>query len=338
MRRCRVNQPDCQVHFEPAPSRLVGEREERLARAARRLRYHFSFLDDCLRGIGPNDLVLLGAETGAGKTDLVTAIAKANARARKRVYYFALEAEPKEIERRAKYAFIVELALKASDPRAVELNYIDWITGAVDGVARRYDQEANQLVLEQLASLHTYYRGRAFGLDNIEREFRTIRNAADLIVLDHLHYVDIDDDASENRAYKQIVQTIRALAIELGVPVILVAHLRKRNLSARQLVPHVEDFHGSSDLIKVATHCIQIAPARAIEAPKWWLSPTFVHVPKDRHGGANGFVAVCMFDRRHRRYDESYTLGRLSDGGTKWEPLKPNDVPAWARNNRTVQS
>ena len=32
--------------------------------------------------------------------------------------YFALEAEPKEIERRTKYAFVVELAIQARDPAA----------------------------------------------------------------------------------------------------------------------------------------------------------------------------------------------------------------------------
>ena len=323
--------------FEAAPSRLVGEREERLARAARRLRYHHAFLDDCLRGIGQHDLVLLGAETGAGKTELALAIAKANARQRKRVCYFALEAEPKEIERRTKYAFVVELAVRARDPRCDAMTYIDWINGAIDEVTRPYEAEAEAMAQASLATLYTYYRGPRFSLDEIQQSFRAFRSEApDLVVLDHLHYVDIDDDASENRAYKQVVQTIRQLAIDAGVPVVLVAHLRKRDLRARYVVPHVEDFHGSSDLSKVATHCIQLAPARDVPARQWYLAPTFVHVPKDRHSGATRLVACCWYDVRFRRYIDEYTLGRLVDGGTRWEPLKPSEAPAWARNHRIV--
>ena len=328
---------DYGLDFRTAPTRLTNERDERLERARKRLRYHHGFLDDVTRGIGANDLVLLGAETGAGKTDMATSIAKANARAGKRVFYFALEAEPKEIERRTKYALIVELAVKASDPRAAELTYIDWICGRADGVAAKYETAADAIVQEQLSTLHTYYRGAKFDLATLKKLFLAVQTQADLVVIDHLHYVDIDDDETENRGYKRIVQAIRGTAIDTGVPVILVAHLRKRDLRARQIVPHMEDFHGSSDLIKNATHAIQIAPARIIASPsqKPYLAPTFVHVPKDRHVGANHLVALCWFDRRYRTYLPSYTLGRLTDGGTNWEPIREG-VPRWAEGHKAV--
>jgi len=328
-----VNEPE----FHPASTRIAGERADRLKLAALRLPYRHSFLDDLLRGIGKHDLVLLGAETGAGKTDFATGIAKANARAGKRVFYFALEAEPNEIERRAKYAFITELAARAQDPRADELSYPDWIAGRSEDVTEKFDAEADRLMAQHLRTLHTYYRGRKFDIAEIERLFTSIQNQADLVVIDHLHYVDTDD-ANENRGYKHIVQTIRTAALEIGVPVILVAHLRKRDMRAKQLVPHVEDFHGSSELIKNSTHCIQLAPARCIEPAKWWLAPTFIHVPKDRVGGYSGFVALCNYHRMLRRYEQHYTLGRLTEGGTEWEPIKPGDVPRWARNHRALQS
>lgn len=321
--------------FSTAPTRIHGERERRLALATRRLSYHHSFLDDCLRGILPNDLVLVGASTGAGKTDLVVSIAKANARAKRRVHFFALEAEPDEVERRAKYAFLVELALKANHPRRDELNYADWMVGRCEDVCAPYEQAANQLVLEQLSTLRTFYRGRRFGAADLERAILEVHEDTDLVVVDHLHYIDTDTDESEARALGDAVKTIRDVALRIGKPVILVAHLRKSDLRARQVVPSAEDFHGTSNVIKIATQVVLLTPARSVESPKWYLAPTFVHVPKDRRNGETGLVALCFYDRRYRSYLAHYTLGRLMDGGTRWEPIKPGDAPRWAHSHRS---
>lgn len=323
--------------FRPAPSRVAGESERRLAAASRALRFHHSFLDECLRGILPNDLVLIGAETGAGKTDIATAIAKANARAGKRVHYFALEAAPDEIERRIKYSLIVELAVRARDVRAPELTYVDWIHGKCEDIARTYDRPAEQLMLESLGNLRTFYRGAAFGHADVQRLFKEVHAETDLIVLDHLHYVDIDDDEAEHRGFARTVKMIRSTALEFGKPVILIAHLRKRDQRAKQIVPHLEDFHGSSELIKNVTHAILLAPARGFES-KWYEAPTFVYAPKDRHGGATGLVALCTFDRRFRGYLSTYALGHAVEGGTKFEPLKPNDFPRWAKSARVMET
>ncbi|MBV8760126.1 MAG: AAA family ATPase [Deltaproteobacteria bacterium] len=323
--------------FRTAPTRIAGERDRRLALAARALLYHHAFLDDLLRGLQPHDLVLLGAETGAGKTELGTAVARANAMAGKRVYYFALEAEPDEIERRSKYAIIAELAEKAGDARRSELNYPDWLVGNCEDICERYNARADQLIAEKLSKLHTYYRGANFGHADIQRMFERIRGHAELVVLDHLHYVDIEDE-NEHRGFKATVKLIRELALSAGVPVILIAHLRKRDQRARQVVPHIEDFHGSSDIIKICTQVVQLAPAHILESPKWFYAPTFVHVPKDRRGGATGFVACCYFDRRFRAYAPHYTLGRLTSGGTDWEPIRPGDAPRWARRHRDMEA
>lgn len=322
--------------LQSAPSRIVDERAERLGNAARALKYHHTFLDDLLRGLFPNDLVLLGAETGAGKTDIVTGIAKANARAGKRVTYFALEAEPREIERRIKYTLLAELALAAQHPQAGQLNYPDWIAGRCEAATEQFDQAANQLVLEQFGSLRTFYRGSKFDHEDIQRQFHAVANETDLIVLDHLHYVDIDE--SQARGFGEAVKMIRDVALIIGKPVILVAHLRKRDQRARQLVPHIEDFHGSSDLIKIATQVIQLAPGHCIESAKWYQAPTFINVPKDRRGGTTGLVALCMYDRRYRSYAPTYTLGRLTKGGTDWEQLKPGDAPRWATGHRAMEA
>lgn len=324
--------------FWPAPARLADERAKRLALAARAVSYHHSFLDDALRGILPHDLVLIGAETGAGKTDLALSIAKGNATAGKRSHYIALEAEPDEIERRIKYGLIVELATAARHPRLGELNYPDWCFGRCEHVAAEYDAAASALIIERFGKLRTYYRADSFGDEHIRRLFAAARfDKSELITLDHAHYIDLDADDNEHRAFKATVKLIRDTALEVGIPVVLVAHLRKRDQRARRLVPHVEDFHGSSDLTKICTQVIQLAPAHDVTPAKWWSAPTYFAIPKDRRGGALPFVGLCNFDTRFRSYAPGYTLGRLTDHGTKWDEVRRLDVPRWATNHRPLE-
>ena len=330
--------PDDGAAFQPAPVRIADERARRLELARRALPFHHAFLDDYLRGIRPHDLVLLGAETGAGKTDIATMIARENARQGRRVHYFALEAESDEIERRIKYALLAELATQAKHPMANSLTYVDWLMGHCEDTCAPFDAAANQIMLERFGRLKTYYRGERFGAADIERLFRTIHTETDLIALDHLHYVDSSEDENENRALGRTVKLIRYVALSIGRPVLLVAHLRKRDQRARQIVPHLEDFHGSSDLIKNATTAVLLAPARSITSPKWYLAPTFIYVPKHRPSGWDGLIALCWYDRRFRRYTEHYTLGRAIDGGTGWEPLRLCEAPRWAKYHREMEA
>jgi len=323
--------------FQTFPSRLVGERNERLANAARALHYHNAFLDDCIRVILPHDLILLGAPSGMGKTDLALSIAASNAMKGRRVHYFALEAEPREIERRTKFAMVSALAHEQRLPVASRLNYTDWIRGECDQDVKELEAAADQRVLSTLGALWTYYRGSRFGADDLGRAIMGVHDRTDLIVIDHLHYVDNDENESEVRSLGDTVKTIRDISLRIGRPILLVAHLRKRDPRGRQIVATLDDFHGSSNIAKICTQAIAIEAARGISAPKWYLAPTYMAVLKDRRAGATGLVAVANFDRRTKSYRPEYTLGWPTKGGTEWEELKPVDVPGWARRHQSIK-
>jgi replicative DNA helicase len=320
--------------FEPATQRLAGEKVERTELGMRALPYNHAFLDDYLRCIMPNDLVLLGAETGAGKTELARWIAASNAIAGKRVYYFALEAEPREIERRTKYSIIAELVFQHHIRIPGGLNYIDWYRGMLERYLHEVDAEADRIFAEKYQTLHTYYRGSSFSHEHIRKLFLAYQDQADLFILDHLHYVDIEDD-NENRGFKQLVKTIRDISIAIGRPVILVAHLRKSDRRQKQIVPHREDFHGSSDIIKIATDIILIAPALAQPSNRDGIANTFFSVQKAREAGATRLVALSAFDRRTRQYAGHYTLGYETKPG-EWEALGTAEVPSWAHRHEPL--
>lgn len=323
--------------FETAPSRIVNELRDRKAMAVRAIEYHQTFLDECLRGILPYDLVLLGAPSGIGKTDLALSIASANARAHRTVHYFALEAEPRELERRMKFAMLSRDAYRDQHPNRLDLNYADWLLGKCEHVCADYNARIDQRMLEQYGSLWTYYRGAKFDHIDLQKAIVEIHEHTDLIVIDHLHYVDNEDGESESHGLGETVKTIRDIALRIGKPIILVAHMRKRDPRAKQLIASLDDFHGSSNITKIATQVITIEHAADIEPPKWWLAPTYVSVLKDRRAGAPRLTAMAYFDRRVKTYESVYTLGRLAKGGTEWKELDFGDQPSWARSHRPLE-
>lgn len=327
---------DFGIGFKSVGERLDGERDERLERRTRIMPFGVSFLDDALAGIFPNDLIVIGAKTGIGKTALATAIAHHNVKSGKRVHYFALEAEEREIERRMKYRALMDLVYAEGSqvPRDVRqrMNYIDWYAGKLDGATGELVEKAiDRKVAEEFKTLNTYYRiGGNFGIEDLSRLFLAIQDQTDLIILDHLHYVDIEDD-NENRGVKDVVKRIRDIALGLGKPVIVVAHLRKSDRRNASLLPDLDDFHGTSDITKIATKCIMMAPARDQSAPRPHLWPTYMHAPKCRtEGGRTRYAGLLLFNSRMQSYEERYQLGKMAPSGAEFEPTIVTDLPGWA--------
>jgi hypothetical protein len=161
-----------------------------------------------------------------------------------------------------------------------------------------------------------------------------IQDQADLIIVDHLHYIDIEDE-NENRGFKTLIKAMRDVALAIGRPVLLVAHLRKSDRSRKRIVPDKEDFHGSSDVIKIATDTILLAPALCAPSAKHGVANTFFSIPKAREAGGTRLVALCEFDWRARAYADHYTLGRETKPG-EWEPLEKDEVPSWAHRHQPL--
>lgn len=324
--------------FITSAERMVGERADRLETGKRMLQFGVKFLDDAMVGIAPRDLVLLGAKTGIGKTQLAMSIALHNVVQGKRVHYFALEAEYREIERRMKYQAVVDRFY--GDPNRpyaapADVRSVEWMTGALDGHLAKYEEAAERDLALVLRGLRTFYRERDFTSDDFAKRLDEVKDETDLVILDHLHYIDTDD-TNENRGYKRIVKQIRDAALHAGKPVIVVAHVRKGDRRLEPLVPTIEDFHGSSDISKIATKAVMIAPA--YEQPQSslpYLWRTYMQIVKCRQeGSVTRYAALTSFNARSGRYEPFYALGRLTDAGRAFSDLSENDTPSWARRSR----
>lgn len=321
--------------FYQASKSSYAEIKDR-ATAREQLRsFGISFLDDALIGIGPGDLVLLGAPSGIGKTQLCCNIAKANIEAGRRVHFIALEADEFEIERRLKYQ-IVARDYFATNPRpriSGRLDFDRWRMG--DFLTELADIEINAMkeFEERYENLFLHHKGDVFRAQELIEAVVGESEKSDLFIIDHAHYFDLDDD-NENRAMKSLAKTIRQLAIDEQRPIILVAHLRKRDRGNPELVPGLDEFHGSSDLAKIATRVVTIAQGNPTEKGNY---ETFFRVPKNRlNGGSKFYIARMLFNPQKGNYENEYRLGPSSltrDAG--FQDIPSGNAPQWAKHLAT---
>ncbi len=321
--------------FTNASVNVKLERAARLENAKDILTFGVPFLDDCFGGIMKNDLIVYGARTGAGKTELAAMIGGANARKGKRVHMFALEAERYEVERRLKYQILAELFYKElrvsrSELRSVHLNYQDWYQGKLDHLIGMYEPEIEDIIADKYSNLNVLYPDRNYFIENFEREVLAIENEVDLIIIDHLHYFDLDENQNENAQITRITKRIRELSLQTGKPVVLVVHLRKTDKRSKELVPDETEFHGSSNIPKIATKIFTMAKSRTERDEKSFLMPTYIRPVKCRTDGSRTmYVADCMFNRNVNQYEPAYRLGQLSFDGS--EMTQSTEIPHWAK-------
>lgn len=308
---------------------LDFERESRLEERRRVLRYNVAFLDDITRGLLPTDLIVIGAPTGSGKTTMGMLLASLAARKGRRVDYFALEAHKGEIHRRMLFREIADLAWQRELPGRHRLNYASWCVGECEEIERAVEADARRKLEQQLQTMRVFHRGRSFTADDIPRYFSKLEGKTSLIVFDHLHYVD-SDDRDDNRAMKRAMKVLSDTALDMGTPVIAIAHLRKKDRYKPRLVPPIDDFHGAGDITKIATRVVMLQKAYDQDAPAPYQSPTYMQVQKDRLVGATSLIALCAFDLRKNSYVDAYTLGKLSADGQKFHELPAGRKPWWA--------
>ncbi len=302
-----------------------NEIQTRIKRGENVLNFGITYLDDATKGIFPADLILLGARSGAGKTQICCEILDANVLAGKRVLYVALEAELHEIEHRLKFKIFMTVMRLQKKFEAIE--YDRWILGQyIDQYA---DQEATAIKIfaDKYKTGFVQYKSDKYDIYDLIETVTYAADQVDLIIIDHVHYFDFTEDLNDNKAIKQIAQTARQLALENNKPLIMVAHLRKADRKISDLAPDMDEFHGSSDLAKIATKIITIAPGKDVRNGNY---ETYIRIPKNRfNGGCSQMVARTYFDPKGDGYEKQYDLGWANQ--EKFEPFKENAYPRWAR-------
>jgi len=257
------------------------------------------FLDDALLGILPNDLCVIGGLPGYGKSQFAASIAAYNASVKKKnVVFIALEAEPNEVEMRLRYSIEAHLYFKDQNRnRALTVNYRKWRLGLLQNDFKKYKEEAISIFIQRYSSLHTVYRTEQYGIKDFERNLDEAKEFGDLFIADHLHFFDLESGKNENSEVGAIMKKIRSLNLFYNKPFIVLAHLRKNE---QVMVPSLQDFHGTSDIGKIATVAVMLSR--------------------------------LDYSIQHQGYLPNYSLAKVLrfKDKEKLEPLNEEEIPGWA--------
>jgi replicative DNA helicase len=330
---------DC---FHSVADGVKLEEAERLAEADRILPFNIKFLQDSTRGMLPSDVILLCADTGVGKTEAAKGIACHVAKVKQQpVFYFALEAENLEIERRIKYGLMSRWYREDHEkiPQGV-INYGDWRHNRLqEELDKPYRKRAEDVFVTDYKNLHVYYpKVNTFGWAALEKQILAMKNDASMFVLDHLHYMDLGEN--ENREMGNLVKNIKTMGQALKIPFLLVCHVKKKDKRTdHSLMPDLTDIHGSGNISKISTQAIIMGPAYGFMStdPRAVGVPTFIKMPKIRIDRTiTYYTAVTFFNYKTLEYSPYYALGHFNRRGDKWEP-KFSDFPAWVDKEALIR-
>lgn len=202
------------------------------------IRTHIYPLDEILNGLNKGDVTILGARPAVGKSALATQILSDVAIKNKRVGYFNLEMTDQQIYERvlARYSGINLKRLKKA---------ISFMPEELE----KYNAAKEKVeALKDLIVFSGSYSAQEMKSLCKNQEF-------DLIVIDYLQLVKPDKNYG-NRASEvgDISKSIKAMAMDLKVPVIALSQLNRRKNATEE--PEMSDIRESGDIEQDASNIL----------------------------------------------------------------------------------
>lgn len=306
--------------------------------------YGISALDDSCQFIMKNDLIVIGADSGVGKSELVLDIAMFNAVRKKRIALFYLEGGHEEAVARIKWKKLCKRYFGQRDQHIDNFDYVSWRTNQIK---HKFLSEMETLIEAEMADLEDFWMypvDKGFTVDQLYSsilDFHSLVPAPsgspfeaegqvelDLIIVDHLQYFELNGNEHEIIQTTKILRKLKEISDVFKVPVVLVSHLRKKG-NDRGL-PDQEDFYGSSNIVKIATTAIILSSDSSKTDFSDNIYPTFIRVVKSRIGIRPNYAIKINFDLTKREYEKDYEIYFVKEGNVSKDPIPYNKWPSWA--------
>lgn len=199
----------------------------------------FYKLDDCLGGLESGDVTVIGARPAVGKSALVTQITGQMAKKGYRVGYFNLEMNESQVYER----FVARLA-------ELSLVRIRRATSFLGG-----EKESFNKANEEMSGYNVVVSTGSKTVGEIRAESRHQR--FDVIIIDYLQLIKADRRFA-NRASEvgDISKAIKALAMELHTPIILLSQLNRTSEIRDTKEPTMSELRESGDIEQDASNII----------------------------------------------------------------------------------
>lgn len=294
---------------------MTGRLERYFKNNAKTASFGIKYLDDKLRGILKGDLILIGARSGSGKSTIADIIATHNSKQGKNVTLISLENfEDDNFVTKAYYKY---KELTGNWP----LNLRDFASGDFQDNVFNNLKVAEEYAESEYKNINLINRQKNYTVENLKEDIvRAVENQnSDLVILDHVDYLDKMDNESEITHITRIMKEIRNAQYAFKVPVIAISHLRKPSSSKIDaIVPSLDEFIGSSNKVKESTVVIMLAPDDETNTlSESHLRATWCCIRKLRMGGIDNTAAKIFFDIKIGKYTDDYKIYNVNFTGTK---------------------
>lgn len=273
-------------------STIVGDYEDQYFREKKEAKLYtgFSKLDDITGGLEGGDVIVIGARPGVGKSAFTSQIILEMAKAGKRIGFYNLEMSEKQVYERL-----------LSNQSGIRLNRIRRAIQFLGDEKERFDK-ANR-ALEEMDILVS---SGTKSVSEIRNECR--HQDLDCIIIDYLQLVRADtryqSRASEVGA---ISKAIKALAMELNVPIIALSQLNRTSEMRETKEPTMGELREAGDIEQDASIIILLWNLDNEDKTRKGLK-----VDKNRQGELGKIV--YRFDGNEMRFQETEEVPKGNDG------------------------
>jgi replicative DNA helicase len=247
----------------------------------------FADLDQLLGGLRPGTLTVLGARPAVGKSLVASTVADhLAARLGHTVLYASLEMTANELmQRRMAATATVELERLVKG----QMRERDW-----ERVNRYHDQLANAplVVDDKDGQSQAYIRSR---LRSLERA----GNPAKLLIIDDLRMMAEPQTENRQLAVAKLAQGGKHLAKEFGIPVVLLAQVKRAAENRADKVPGMADLRESGEIEAVADVVLLLHREDYYEQESPRAGEMDVHVAKNRQGPQS--IVTVLFQGHYGR-------------------------------------
>lgn len=277
--------------------------------------FGISFLDDKIGGIYDEDLLVIGAESGIGKSTIAEIIAFNCIKQNVKPALFSLENFAGNTVDKKAFELFKARTLQW------DLKFRQWID-IKNRTASATDQDV--AIAEKLAyKMNLIERNNQdYTIDKLETDFKkVVEDGCKVVILDHLDYFDAYEKDTDLQHTKRLMKAIRRLQDTYKVAVIGFSQLRK-NMDKNIIIPTYDDLYGSGDKVKQATLVLMVA--RCEEEPKDGIYPTYFNLSKDRFGSRE--ACKIGYNIRRNRYEDTYKEIKVLARGTRIKDCKQTEL------------
>lgn len=272
--------------------------------------FGYPWLDNMLTGFFPGELVVLGGESGSGKTTFGTNIIYKSARSGIKSCIFALEDRLVDYGIKALYFEIGRVRRNKLGDGDHEVYNYPWNDFRKNNIKDLKFEEYKKLAIENLKNDDIVFAkvDRQLDIDMLEKLVEEkISQGFKLFLIDHLHYFDLlKGDSSKADYIESVMIRIKQLQNRTGARVILIVHYKK--LDGKK--PTMDSFKDSISIVQNANYVINIWRDRSPGADHF---KTFLFCPKSRNPNGE-FTLKLVFNPATNDYDlQGTTFGSVTE-------------------------